>query len=131
MSFRAPSSFATRVLPAMLSTAAIFYGGLIRLGPLPQVGQVPSDKVGHAVVFAALTALLCSAFRYVFPAYPSTRNVVLSVATASTLGALLELCQMLVSYRFAEAMDWVADTFGALLVGLVLQVTLPSPSNAP
>ncbi|HEY4156971.1 MAG TPA: VanZ family protein [Polyangiaceae bacterium] len=131
MSFRAPSSFATRVLPAIVCTALIFYGGLIRIGPLPQVGQVPSDKVGHALVFGGLAGLFVSAIRFLFRALSGARSVLFAVALASALGALLELCQMLVTYRSAEFMDWVADTVGTLLVGLALQVWLRgAPANA-
>ena len=37
-------AFATHVAPAALYIAAVFYGGLIRMAALPEVGPVPPEK---------------------------------------------------------------------------------------
>jgi VanZ family protein len=131
MTFRVQSSFATRILPAVLCTLLIFYGGLIRMGPLPEVGRVPSDKLGHAIAFGGLTALLVNALRFVRPLWTSARSVLCAVLLASTLGALLEFLQSFTPYRSAELLDWVADSVGALLVAGVLHVWLRgNPADA-
>jgi VanZ family protein len=131
MTLRVPSSFATRVLPALLCTLLIFYGGLIRMGPLPEVGRVPSDKLGHAIAFGGLTALLVNALRFMRPLWTSARSVLCALLLASALGALLELLQSFTTYRSADVMDWVADSFGALLIGGALHSWLRSrPADA-
>ena len=104
-------SFATQVAPAVLYTAAIFYGGLIRMRELPQVGVVPTDKLLHAAVFGGLALLLARAVRFSVAHAP----LLVGAFGASALGALLEICQAFVPYRSADLWDWVADTVGAAL----------------
>ena len=109
-------SFALNVLPALLYAATIFYGGLIRMGALPQVGFVATDKLLHASAFAGLALLLARASHWFWPAAPSRSLLFRGAFGASAAGLLLELCQAFTSYRSADAWDWIADTIGALLV---------------
>ncbi|HEX3597829.1 MAG TPA: VanZ family protein, partial [Polyangiaceae bacterium] len=45
-------------------------------------------------------------------------RVFAAVAVASALGGLLEIWQLLLPWRTSEVLDWVADTLGAVAVGL-------------
>ena len=112
---RRPLSFAVNVLPALLYAAAIFYGGLIRMGALPQVGFVATDKLLHASAFAGLALLLARASHWVWPASPLRTILFRGAFGASAAGLLLELCQAFTPYRSADPWVWVADTIGALL----------------
>jgi VanZ family protein len=103
----------TDVAPAVGYTGAVFYSGLIRLGPLPEVGFIATDKLLHAVVFGGLALLIARAARVLLPRSPIGRRLSFGVFGASFLGALLEVCQMFVPYRSAEFLDWLADTVGA------------------
>jgi VanZ family protein len=104
-----------QVLPAIAYAAAIFYGGLIRLGALPEVGFMPTDKLLHAAVFGGLALLLARAVRFWLPNASLAKCLWLGALGASVLGALLEVCQAFVPYRSADALDWLADTVGAAL----------------
>jgi VanZ family protein len=114
------------VIPAAVYVGGIFYTGLIRLAPLPEVGFVPADKLLHALVFAGLALLLVRAGRSLFPHASPSRRLFAAVFLASLVGALLEICQSFVPYRSAEFLDWLADTLGALgaagLFALFLQL---------
>jgi VanZ family protein len=108
-------SFATQVVPAVLYTAAIFYGGLIRMRELPQVGFVPTDKLLHTAVFGGLAILIKRAARFLLSSSSLPKQLLVGAFGASALGALLEICQAFVPYRSADVWDWVADTLGAAL----------------
>ena len=75
----------------------------------PQIIGPPMgwDKMNHAMTFAMLAMLGCSA-------YPERKVQVLLGLLA--YGVLIELLQSLTDYRTAEALDVVADGVG-LLVG--------------
>jgi VanZ family protein len=113
-------SFVTQVAPAIVYTAAIFYGGLIRMRELPQVGFVPTDKLLHAGVFGGLAFLLKRAARFSMPSSSLPKQLLVGAFGSSGLGALLEICQAFVPYRSADVWDWVADTVGAALAVAVL-----------
>jgi hypothetical protein len=124
--------FATQVAPAILYAAAIFYGGLIRMAALPQVGFVATDKVLHAGAFGGLAFLLTRAARFCMPASSLPKHLLVGALGASALGALLEVCQAFVPYRSADPLDWLADTVGAALAVAVLLVwwrLLPRRTN--
>ena len=110
-----PVPFATHVVPAAAYASAIFYGGLIRIGALPEVGFVASDKLLHALAFGGLALLLARAVHWYRPRFSLGRKLVLGSAGSSLLGLLLELCQALTVYRSADPWDWIADSVGALL----------------
>ena len=125
---RQPLSFAVHVLPAVLYAGGLFYGGLIRMGRLPEVGFVATDKLLHAVAFAGFALLLARAGHWFRPARPPLTTLLGGALGASLAGLLLELCQACTSYRSADAWDWVADTIGALVavaVGFALVKLVP------
>lgn len=113
--------FATHVLPAVVYASVIFYAGLIQMGPLPEVGFVASDKLLHALVFGGLALLLARAVHWAHPRASLAGKLWSGCAGSSLAGLLLELCQALTAYRSSDAVDWIADTVGALLAtGLAL-----------
>jgi VanZ family protein len=115
----------TDVLPAALYASVIFYAGLIRLAPLPEMGFVPTDKALHALTFGGLALLLVRAIRFVRPKSSSGKRLLFAVLLASFMGGLLEVCQLFVPYRSAEFLDWLADTVGAAAaVGLLALLLL-------
>jgi VanZ family protein len=107
--------FVTQVLPAAAYVIAIFYGGLIRLGDLPETGFVPTDKLLHTLAFGGLALLLARAAHWLKPPASLARKLLSAALGSSLLGLLLELCQAFVPYRSADPWDWVADTVGAAL----------------
>jgi VanZ family protein len=110
-----PFAFATHVLPAFGYASAIFYGGLIRLAALPEVGFVPTDKLLHALAFGGLSLLLARAVHWFQPRAPVIKKLWLGGVGSSLLGLLLELCQAFTAYRSADVFDWLADSVGAVL----------------
>jgi VanZ family protein len=112
-------SFVTQVAPAILYAATIFYGGLIRMRALPEVGLVPTDKLLHTCVFGGLALLIVRAVRFAMPGLSLPKQLLAGAFGASLLGALLELCQAFVPYRSADPWDWVGDTLGATLATAV------------
>jgi VanZ family protein len=118
-------AFATHVAPAAIYVAAIFYGGLIRMATLPEVGPVPTDKLLHTAAFGGLALLMVRVAQFCFPRAPALGRLALGAGASSAVGALLELCQAFVPYRSSDFWDWLADSVGALLavaaLGLVLR----------
>lgn len=108
-------SFASHVLPAAIYAGAIFYGGLIRIGALPEVGFVATDKLLHALAFGGLALLLARAAHWGRAGAGLGKKLMCGALGSSLLGLALELCQACTSYRSADPWDWVADTAGALL----------------
>jgi VanZ family protein len=109
-------AFVTHVLPGVLYASAIFYGGLIHLRSMPEVGYIATDKLLHALAFGGLALLLARGVRFFDTAAGLKRKLALGCLGSSLLGLLLELCQTFTPYRSADVMDWLADTVGALLV---------------
>ena len=112
-------AFATQVLPAAAYTVALFYSGLIRIGALPEVGFVATDKLLHALAFGGLALLLARASNWLGVARSLRHKLVLGGVGASLLGLLLEVCQAFTVYRTADVWDWVADTIGAVIAAVV------------
>lgn len=123
--------FATHVVPALGYAGLIFYTGLIRIGALPEVGFVATDKLLHALVFGGLVPLLARAAHWQRPQISLARKLWFGSAGASFLGLLLEVCQAFTDYRSADVMDWIADTVGALFaVGFVFALFAWLPRRA-
>jgi VanZ family protein len=121
---RVPPSggFSRHVLPALLWTLALFFGGG---GPAPaeEVGDligVPSDKLLHAVAFLVLALLVARAVRYELPAWPAKTRIALAVGLSVATGVLLEVYQLALPDRSASLGDAIADAIGALLGGAAL-----------
>lgn len=72
----------------------------------------PWDKLYHTGNFGVLAALL----------YPATGRAWLAVLLASLYGVADEVHQAFVPGRSADALDWLADTVGALAAVTLLQL---------
>jgi VanZ family protein len=115
-------SFLRHVLPALLWTLALFFGGG---GPPPADGPgdligVPSDKLMHAVAFMVLALLAARAVHYELPTRPPVPRIALAVGLSVAIGVVLEVYQLALPDRSASAGDALADAIGALLGGVVL-----------
>ena len=108
-------AFTTHVLPAVAYASALFYGGLIRIGAMPEVGFVATDKLLHALAFGGLALLLARAAHFLQPSATLAKKLLRGGVGSSLLGLLLEVCQAFTAYRSADIWDWIADTVGALL----------------
>jgi VanZ family protein len=107
------------VLPALLYLVFIFWLGSIRTSfDIPQ-DFLPKDKVNHCGAFGLFTWLALRAMRFEADTSPVGRLIIASVAISSLFGALLEAWQSLFPHRSVEFGDWVADTIGAIVAGLV------------
>ena len=111
--------FLLYVCPALLCCLAIFYLGTIRTPIIIPQELWSKDKLNHCLAFGVLAFLTERAIRFQFAGARALRVTAMSVAISSVTGALLEAWQSLLPYRTAELLDWVADTLGAVLAGLV------------
>lgn len=116
--------FATHVLPGALYTALLFYTGLIRIGKLPEVGFVATDKLLHALVFGGLALLIARAAHWFGPLQTLPRKLFLGALGSSFAGMVLEVCQAFTTWRSADLWDWVADSIGAALFTLACLAAL-------
>lgn len=109
------------VLLRILFWAALL-AALIVATLLEPVQAGASDKVQHAVGFAALTAMGLLAY----PAAPLWKLAV----GLSAFGLLIELLQGLPAVgRDADALDWLADCLGILAVLLVAALRRTDPGK--
>ena len=114
--------FSRQVLPALLWTLALFFGGG---GPAPAEGPgdligVPSDKLLHAVAFFVLTLLVARAVHYELPDRPPLARSLFAAGLSVAIGVLLEVYQLALPDRSASVADAVADAIGAVLGGVAL-----------
>jgi VanZ family protein len=103
--------FPWRALPALLYAAGIFYGGVIDIGPLPQVSFVATDKLLHALAFAGLAVLAFLGLS----AGSLRRRQLIATCLSTAAGGLLELIQTALPYRSGDWLDLLADAIGAAL----------------
>ncbi len=116
--------FSFQVLPALIYVLAIFWLGSAHVSIQIPHGSLPQDKLGHFAAFGLLVILALRALRFQYPLAPNGKLVTASVALSSLVGALLEAWQAFFPDRSVELADWVADTLGAILVGLLAMVWL-------
>lgn len=114
-------SFVTQVVPGAVYLALLFYSGLIRLGRLPQVGFIATDKLLHALAFGGLAVLVARATHWFRSELPIRKKLFLGALGSSFAGMMLEVLQAFTSFRSADLWDWVADTVGAVLAVLACQ----------
>lgn len=114
--------FQLHVLPALLYVAFIFWLGSIHTSlSIPQ-DFLPQDKVNHFGAFGLLVWLVVRALHFELPSKKYGRLIIASIGVSSLIGALLEAWQSLLPHRTAEFGDWVADTIGAIVAGLVCHI---------
>lgn len=116
-----------RRAPAFLYVAGVFYGGVIDVGPLPELPALSADKVLHALAFLGLGLLIELALYEL----PPVRRRILAVVLSAGAGGLLELVQATLPYRSADIWDFVADALGALTSALVSWLVFRITSRSP
>lgn len=104
--------------PAAVWTLCIFFVGAIPVQESPP-GSL-GDKWLHAIVFGLYVPWLVLADRHLRPAVHWPARIWAGAVASSAVGMLLEIWQIFWPPRTAEFMDWVADTVGALVVGVFL-----------
>jgi VanZ family protein len=114
--------------PVMLYAGTIFY---LSAQPHPEE-QLPSflledisDKVLHAVEYAVLGALCYRGFRWGVSGQRASRALLFAIVTASLYGMTDEAHQLFVPFRESSWLDWLADTFGAVIGALSWRVIKP------
>jgi VanZ family protein len=111
-----------RVMPALLYTFAIFYGGLVRpRGGGPMLPH--ADKLMHALAFGLMQLVVFRALRFELPRLGVRRQNVLALGLVVAAGGALEIAQSFTGYRSAELLDLLADAAGAGLVAALLART--------
>jgi VanZ family protein len=96
--------------PVIVYMAAIFYESSLMDAPIP--GGL-SDKIAHAMGYAALGGLVARAVAGGFPRPLDRWSVMLSVAICVLYGASDEWHQRFVPGRTADVRDLGADAIGA------------------
>lgn len=101
---------------------AVFYAGLIFVAsstpqPIPIIPIPHADKGIHFLEFAILSLLLCWALEP--SGRPLKRSVFLAIIISSLYGASDEFHQTFTPTRTAEVTDWLADSLGAIVMGVL------------
>ncbi len=113
-------SFVRYQLPAIGYMVLIFVMSAIPKLGVPDVGLHWEDKIAHLVEYLVLAFLLARAFYFQNWRPLTIRDAVRwAVVVAIVYAATDEIHQYFVPGRFADVTDWVADSMGAVLGGLV------------
>jgi VanZ family protein len=104
--------------PVVAWMALLFYAS--SLSELPSVAGRVSDKLEHAVAYAALGGLLLRALTGGLLRPVTVRAAIVAVAFAAIYGASDEIHQHFVPHRTMDARDLLADTTGAAAAAGVL-----------
>lgn len=98
--------------PILLASSLVVASGSSELA-LPDSGmRLPTDKLGHFLVFGLLATLLLRTPPLRAGRWPQLFTTVLII---SAFGALDEFRQSFTPGRSVELADWIADTLGASL----------------
>ena len=112
--------FARDVLPALAWTALIFLLGSVPTPEFPDAPGIPTDKLGHALVFGVLQLLGARALRFARAGGSRRSNAWLAALFSTLVGGALELWQLALPHRSGELLDLAADAFGAVVAALVV-----------
>jgi len=91
--------------------ALIFF---LSSGPLPPAGKALPDWANHAIGYGVLSILACRALAGGLPAPLSFSRAAVAIAFCTLYGISDEWHQSFVPLRDANALDWLADTVGAV-----------------
>ncbi|MFO0569302.1 MAG: hypothetical protein U0263_26830 [Polyangiaceae bacterium] len=100
------AGFFMQVVPALLYVFAVFYGGLIPAPHVPGPQISYSDKVLHALAFGFMHWVFYRALRFALPRRAFRFHNVAAFVCVTAAGGLLELLQLMTSYRSAEVLDF-------------------------
>lgn len=107
---------------SLLGPALAYVAYIFVMGSLKDVGppMEASDKTAHFVAFGIMVPFVLRAVPLFRRDLAMARRVLVSAAVSSALGALLEIWQMMLPYRSAEVLDWLADTAGAAVAASII-----------
>ena len=112
--------------PTLIVAITIIYSialatvSLIKFNNSPDIGVSFGDKIFHAVSYALLTFLWFMAFLYSFK-LKKKQAIFFAVILSVIFGILIEVLQEAITdSRTLDVYDVVANTFGTLLISIVL-----------
>src|SRR6185436_2652767 len=73
------------------------------------------DKIAHTLEYGGLSWLVERAARATWPGAPALKRALLAIFVISAVGVADEVFQSGVPGRDSTPLDWMADTFGAVL----------------
>jgi VanZ family protein len=80
---------------------------------LPDAGGLPTDKIIHFIVYAALSLSIGLQPVFLQREISFSRAVAVITSVTAAIGLLDEMNQLLLIGRDASILDWLADLFGA------------------
>ena len=99
--------------PLVVATVIISLGEVPHLQPPIQFPE--SDKVFHAIEFAALGYLLSRALKGSLPRMSPWAVFLITTAAGAAIGACDEYFQQFVPGRESSVLDWATDVTGVIL----------------
>jgi VanZ family protein len=104
-------------VPLALYAGLIWYMSSRSTAPGSSFFTFPfGDKVGHALMFGVLAALIWRALRGSFELSPSAALIATTVLLAVIYGGIDEIHQSYVPGRSSDAWDLAADALGAMAI---------------
>jgi VanZ family protein len=120
-----PAPHASRLAPLLRWAPAVLWAALIfvlsSFSGLPAPPGGLTDKQAHLGTYAVLGALIVWGLTDRSPARTTWTVAVAAVVLASLYGASDEWHQSFVPERHVSALDWAADTAGAVLAAVALR----------
>ena len=116
-----PAELEVVAKPIRLLWAAVFlYVALIFILSAQPGLAIPGefeyrDKIAHTIEYGGLSWLVERAARATWPGSPAIKRTLLAVLAISAVGVADEVFQAGVPGRDSTALDWMADTLGAVL----------------
>ncbi len=128
--------FLERKKKLFVFTPLIIYWIILFIATSLPVQSVPaiaiSDKINHFLAYFILSVLLNLALIFQRKSIFFFNNAAAAaVIIASVYGALDEIHQIFIPGRFAEVLDWLADTAGAVLGVLFISYLIKKLKYSP
>ena len=128
--------FLERKKKIFVFTPLIIYWIILFIATSLPVQSVPaiaiSDKINHFLAYFILSVLLNLALIFQRKSIFFFNNAAAAaVIIASVYGALDEIHQIFIPGRFAEVLDWLADTAGAVLGVLFISYLIKKLKYSP
>ena len=94
---------------------APYYGTYITRVPDGDVVHTLRGQIAHTLEYGGLSWLVERAARATWPGAPALKRALFAILVISALGVADEVFQSGVPGRDSTPLDWMADTFGAVL----------------
>jgi VanZ family protein len=121
----------THWTPVVVCVATILAFTILPTVPPPPLGVQVSDKLAHAVAFAALAALGLRAARATWTHRVRAVAGCVAVACSIAVAGAIELIQRHVPGRSCDVADLAADLAGILLAGACVAIWARAASRPP